>query len=104
MLDSISKTAKGTIDLIDNIRLLMAKYKVAMRDQLPKIYSKDLLETLFKHPYTKIEHVQKDLQVSYDKARNSLEKLASKGLLIKQNVGKVSFYINPGLLNLFLPK
>ena len=82
----------------------MAEYKLAIRDKLPKIYSKDLLETLFKHPYTKIEHVENDLQVSYDRARNSLEKLTSEGFLIKQQVGKVNLYINPGLLNLFLPK
>jgi len=26
-----------------------------MREELPKIYSKDLLEIIFSHPYTKIE-------------------------------------------------
>jgi len=104
MLDSISKTAKGTIELINDIRLLMAEYKLAIRDRLPKIYSKDLLETLFKHPYTKIEHVENDLQVSYLTARTYLDKLAESGFLDKQKIGKSNFYINIGLLNIFLPK
>lgn len=104
MLDSISRTAKETIALINDIRILMAKNKISIRESLPKIYSKDLLETLFKHPYTKIEHVQNDLEISYDKARNYLEKLTREGFLIKQQVGKVNFYINQDLLNLLLTK
>lgn len=104
MLDSISQTAKGTIELINDIRLLMDEYRLAIRDQLPKIYSKDLLETLFKHPYTKIEHIENDLQVSYLTARTYLDKLAATGFLDKQKLGKSNFYINLGLLNLFLPK
>jgi Fic family protein len=69
---------------------------------LPKIYSKDLLETLFKHPYTKIEHVENDLQVSYLTARTYLDKLVENGFLKKQKISKSNFYINIDLLNLFL--
>lgn len=82
----------------------MAEYKTQIREQLPKIYSKDLLETIFKHPYTKIEHVERDLLFGYDKARNALEKLAEKEFLAKQQIEKTSFYINPALLDLFAPQ
>lgn len=104
MLEGVSQTAGSTIELIYNIRQLMNDYKTGMREQLPRIYSKDLLETMFKHPYTKIEHVQQDLGISYDKARNYLEKLAGAGFLEKQQIGKSSFYLNPPLFNIFLPR
>ena len=103
MLDSIAITAKETIELIHNIRQLMNEYKTQIREQLPKIYSKDLLETIFKHPYTKIEHLENDLQISYDKARNQLEKLNENGFLNKQQIGKSSYYLNQPLYNLFTP-
>jgi Fic family protein len=101
MLDSIEQTAKETIQVIHSINSLMEDYKTAIREHLPKIYSKDLLETIFKHPYTKIEHVERDLLISYDKARIQLDKLADNGFMIKQKIGKTNFYTNPALLDLF---
>ena len=100
MLDGISTTAKDTIILVNNIRALMEKYKAEFKARLPKIYSKELLDILFKHPYTKIEHVEKELEISYDKARNQLEKIAEIGLLQKTQIGKSSFYINQSLFDL----
>jgi Fic family protein len=103
MLEGVASTAKETIALISQIRGLMLQYKTAIRERFPRIYSKDLLETLFKHPYTKIEHLQLDLAISYDRARNYLEKLSEAGILEKQQIGKGSLYINRSLYNLFLP-
>jgi hypothetical protein len=39
----------------------MQNYKHRMREELPKIYSQDLLNNLFRHPYTKIDFVMKEL-------------------------------------------
>lgn len=100
MLDGISKTAKDTIVLVNNIRGLMEQYKADFKAKLPKIYSRELLDILFKHPYTKIEHVEKDLGISYDKARNNLERICETGLLRKEQIGKSSFYINQSLFDL----
>ncbi|MEI8278828.1 MAG: Fic family protein [Bacteroidota bacterium] len=100
MLEGVSQTAKDTIGLVNNIRALMDSYKLDFAAKLPKIYSRELLDTLFKHPYTKIEHVEQDLGISYDKARNHLEKITEIGLLHKVQIGKSSFYINQPLYNL----
>lgn len=102
ILEGITLTAKETIALIGKIRDLMLQFKTRIREQYPKIYSKDLLETLFKHPYTKIEHLQSDLNISYDKARSYLEKLSESGYLEKKQMGKVNIYINIDLYNLFI--
>ena len=101
MLDSVAQTAKETTQLIHSINQLMTDYKTQIRQQLPKIYSKDLLETLFKHPYTKIEYVERDLQVSYLTARSYLDKLTDTGLMQKQKIGKTNIYTNPALIELF---
>jgi Fic family protein len=104
MLDSITQTAKETIQLIHGINQLMSNYKNKIRQQLPKIYSKDLLEAIFKHPYTKIEHLERDLEISYDKARNSLDKLTDAGFLEKEKINKTNYYTNSVLIDLFTQK
>lgn len=55
MLDAIEKTSLDTTEMIHSIWELMGKTKKSMREKVPKLYSKDLLEILFSHPYTKID-------------------------------------------------
>ncbi len=100
MLEGISQTAKDTITLVNNIRELMEKYKADFKAQLPKIYSRELLDILFKHPYTKIEHIESGLGVTYQTARIYLDQLDNDGLLYKQKIGKSNYYINARLFNL----
>lgn len=77
-------------------------YKHRLRDELPKIYSQDLLNNLFKHPYTKIEFVMDDLQVSRVTATKYLDLLVKNKFLIKQRLGINNYYINPPLFDLLL--
>ena len=59
LLKGVEETALETIFLIEQIRKMMAGYKQGLRQDLPKLYSQDLLNNLFRHPYTKIEFVEK---------------------------------------------
>lgn len=54
MLDGVEETARDSIKLISEINSLMETTKEKLSSELPKIYSKDLLELIFSHPYTKI--------------------------------------------------
>lgn len=101
MLEGVEQTSKETIDIISNIRELMQDYKHRIRKQLPKIYSQDLLNNLFKHPYTKIEFVMQELDVSRITATRYLNLLVEAGFLIKQKIGISNFYINEPLYKLF---
>lgn len=101
MLEGVSQTAQETIQLVNEINDQMFAYKRAIKSQYPKIYSKDLLENLFKHPYTRIEYLQNDLGVTYATARNYLEVLNKGGFLSKQKIGKSNYYVNPSLFELF---
>jgi Fic family protein len=99
MLDGIEQTAKETLFLIGQIRELMFEYKYLLRDNY-KFYSQDLLNNLFKHPYTKIEFIEKDLAVSRITAANYLNKLSNDGLLRKEKLGTGNYYINEKLFKI----
>ena len=72
ILKGVEETAKQTLHLIDGIKELMKLYKQQIRTELPKIYSQDLLNNLFKHPYTKIEFVEKELNINRQTAGSYL--------------------------------
>jgi len=99
MIYGIEKTSKETIELIIQIKELMMNYKHKLRDNY-KFYSQDLLNNLFKHPYTKIEFIVNDLKVSRITAANYLNKLAEDGLLKKERIGTGNYYVNESLFNL----
>ncbi len=102
VLKGIEETAKQTLHLIDGIKDLMQNYKQRIRTQLPKLYSQDLLNNLFKHPYTKIEFLEKDLNITRQTAAAYLNKLAETGFLYKMKIGKSNYYMNDSLYQLFL--
>jgi len=99
MINGIEQTSRETIELILKISGLMMSYKHKIRDKY-KFYSQDLLNNLFKHPYTKIEFVVNELNVSRITAANYLNKLADDGLLTKKKLGTGNYYINEPLFNL----
>lgn len=102
ILNGIAETAKQTVDLINKIKKLMQKHKSLIRDQLPKIYSHELINNLYKHPYTKIEFIAEDCQVHRNTAGKRLEELVSLGILEKVKIGKENFYINIELYRLLM--
>jgi hypothetical protein len=90
--------------LISSMKALMQRYKQEIRKDLPKLYSQDLLNNLFKYPYTKIEFLERDLQISGRTAVRYLEALIEKGLLQKQKIGRDNFYLNEALFALLSGK
>lgn len=102
MLDSVEVTSLQTIEIVQAIREQMMDFKHRIRDQLPKIYSQDLLNILFRHPYTKIEFVMNDLSVSRITATKYLDQLSEADFLHKEKIGRYNFYVNVPLFNLFL--
>ncbi len=100
MLRGVELTATETIQTIHRLRNLMADYQERMKTQLPKVYSLDLLNTLFKHPYTKIDFVVRDVGVQRAAAARYLDVLATEGFLEKQKLWRSSYYINQPLFEL----
>ena len=60
--------------MIQGIRTLLFDYKHRIRER-HNFYSQDLINNLFSHPYTKIEFIQRDLNVSRITATRYLDEL-----------------------------
>lgn len=99
IIKGVEETARETIELIIKIKKLMLDYKHRLRDNY-KFYSQDLLNNLFKHPYTKIEYVVNDLGVSRLTAANYLNKLSGDNMLRKDKLGTGNYYVNEELFEL----
>jgi Fic family protein len=100
MLDAVEQTARETILLVEGIKTLMMDTKTRIRAEYPKMYSQDLINNLFRHPYTKIEFLVDDLKVSRLTATKYLDTLAEDGFLVKKKVWRVNYYVNQPLFNL----
>jgi len=102
ILRGVAETSQQTLELIQGIGALMQSYKQRIRKDHANVYSQDLLNNLFRHPYTRIEFVQRDLSVSRPTASKYLETLTAAGLLESRVVGKNKYFINRPLVSLFL--
>ena len=100
MLQGVAVTAESTVRLVHGMRDLMANTKQRMRDELPGVYSQDLLNNLFRHPYTRIEAVVNDIGVSRQTASKYLKQLQEIGILTAQTRGKNTYFINEPLVQL----
>jgi Fic family protein len=99
MIEAVQVTARQTIDLVIQIQEQMRTMKKHLKANY-KFYSQDLLNNLFKHPYTKIDFLVQELGVSRLTAANYLNKLADDGILRKEKLGTANYYINEPLFTL----
>ena len=96
LLGAVEQTAQQTITTILAIKAALFDYKHRIRAGY-KFYSQDLINNLFSHPYTRIDHLQRDLQVSRLTATKYLDALAAGGFLRKQKIGRGNYYVNLAL-------
>ena len=100
MLDAVVETSQETTVLIENIETLMLQTKATLREKLPKIYSKDLLEVLFLHPYTKIEFLVDILGLHRQTASKYLKEIEKIGILQEVKIGRNRYFVNLELFDL----
>lgn len=98
MLDMIEQTALKGRKQIEQIEEMMNKMGSEIQKKLPKIYSKDLLEVLFKLPYTKRNFLVSAGLGNLKTVGNYLIELEEKGFLKSEQVGKEKLYLNYKLL------
>lgn len=96
MLAAIESTASDTLETIHAIKAALMDAKHRIRAQY-KFYSQDLINNLFTHPYTKIEFIERDLNVSRLTATKYLDALTQGGFLQKQKKGRSNYYVNLAL-------
>lgn len=104
MLEAVEQTAAEATQRVGHILALMkdSKRRMLENERIKKIYSKELLENLFRHPYTRIEYVEKDTGKTYQTARRYLEELCAEGFVKKYTMGRGNYYVNESLLKLLV--
>jgi Fic family protein len=102
MLEGVESTSRQTTRIVQDIKRLMMSQKQKIRNELPKIYSQDLLNNIFKHPYTKIDFFMDDLKISRNTAIKYLNELVNIDILSKEIMWRDNYFINKDLLKLLL--
>ena len=100
ILAGIEETSAATMKIIRKINDLFEATAVKTKQQLPKIYSKELVELLFFEFYTKISFLVEGLNVDRKTASNYLVKLEKTGVLQSEKIGREKIYKNVGLFNI----
>ncbi|ULT42702.1 hypothetical protein KRR40_03705 [Niabella defluvii] len=100
MLDMIEVNALNGLERLSEMTAAMEKMTLDLKKQLPKIYSKDLVEVLFLLPYTKRQYLIAEHLGNAKTVGNYLISLEEKGFLESVKVGKEKLYLNRRLLNI----
>ena len=100
VLRGVEQTATQTIQQIKEINKLFSKTQETIKKKTEKSYNKELLELLFEHPYSKIDHVIDRLKVSRVTAAKYLKELEGIGIIQSRRIWKETLYINMQLFEL----
>jgi Fic family protein len=100
MLEAVTTTARQTQERVLRILDLMQEAQDLVTAQAPKIYSKDLIEAVFMHPYCKIRFLEERGIARRQTAAVYLQTLERLGLLKSQKIGREWYFINDRLYRL----
>ncbi|MBM7344440.1 protein adenylyltransferase Fic [Pantoea coffeiphila] len=98
MLEAVTSTSRWTTDKISIVRSLMAEAAEYVREKLPKIYTHELVQTLFAQPYCRIDNLVERGVAKRQTASVYLKQLVEIGVLEEMSVGREKLYINTRLL------
>ena len=94
MLKGIEETARKTIERIHKINQALNQCIHVVKKKAPGIYSRELIELLFEHPYCKIEFLERNGIAKRKAAGRYLHVLAAIGILDLKKIGKENIFIN----------
>lgn len=100
MLRGVEETAAWTTGKIGAIRKLSADTADYVRQRVPKIYSRELVDLIFEQPYCRIANVVEAQIAGRQAASRYLKALAGAGVLREQAFGKEKLFVHPKLMSL----
>ncbi len=100
MLDAVETTARWMTRKIHSIRELSEHTADYVRLELPKIYSRELIEVIFEQPYCRIGNLVDANIAKRQTASEYLKKLVKIGVLEERQVGRERLFIHPKLVDL----
>ncbi len=95
MLKAVEETALWTTAKIAAIRELSNVAEDFVRRELPKIYSRELVDLIFEQPYCRIANVVQAKIAERQTASSYLKQLVSAGVLREQAVGREKLFVHP---------
>lgn len=98
MLRAVESTSQQTFDQVKRVLASMEEVRQKVQREAAAIYSKDLVEVIFRHPYTKIQFLIDANIAKRQTASNYLQTLATLGVLREHKIGREKYYINDALL------
>ena len=100
MLQAVEETAKWTTAKIAAIRTLVDHTTAHVRERLPKIYSRVLVDVIFEQPYCRIGNLVEKNIAQRQSASRYLKELVAIGVLREVQAGKEKLFIHPKLMQL----
>lgn len=100
VLDGVAETASWTTDKIAAVHALSVATAEYVKRTLPKIYSRDLIDTIFEQPYCRIANVVERGIAERETASRYLKALTGVGVLQPVAVGRDRLFLHPRLLDL----
>lgn len=100
MLSAVEETSARTQDRINRILALMESVAELVKARAPGIYSKDLIEVVFQHPYCEIQFLERAGLGTRQTCAKYLRELERLDILHGEKVGREVYFINRGLVEL----
>ena len=100
MLDAVEQTSLRTRQQITDILALMEAVRERVQREAPGVYSKDLIEQIFRQPYCKIQFLDRAGMGTRQTCSKYLRELERLGVLHGQKIGREVYFINQALFDL----
>lgn len=100
VLDGVEETCSWTTDKIKSIRELMEHTAQFVQKRLPKVYSWELVELLFKQPYCRINNLVDADIAKRQTASVYLKQLCDIGVLREVKSGRENIFVHPKYIEL----
>jgi Fic family protein len=102
MLRAVAETATSTTAKIAAVRRLAKETAELVRDRLPKIFSRELVDVVFEPPCCRISNVVEAGLAGRQAASRHLKALVSLGVLREQSFGREKLFVHSKLLDLLV--
>lgn len=100
MLRAVEQTARWTTDKIAAVRELIVHTTDYVKQQLPKIYSHELVDMIFQQPYCRIHNLVDANIAKRQTASTYLKRLCDIGVLVEIALGKEKLFMHSKLIDL----
>lgn len=100
MLEAVAETSRWTSAKIEAIRSLQDATANHLKAELPKIYSRELLDVIFEQPYCRIANLVEHGIAKRQTASRYLHELSAAGVLTELTAGREKLFVQPRLMHL----